>query len=148
MFGTVERVGFIATIALFLALVVTVISTFKLDSLKSRTPFKISGVTIAITWFLRTQLFSFWGVALADTLDRVSGNYHWLYFDTIWYKRGKGSQAHSFFVYHELLQDLAVCIIWLLILGILLTTGNWQILFILAGLGAMTTLLLRDKSSE
>ena len=148
LFGTVERVGFIATIALFLALIVTVISTFKLDSLKSRTPFKISGVTIALTWFLRTQLFTFWGVALADALDRISGNYHWLYFDTIWYKRGKGSQAHSYFVYHELLQSVVICIIWLIVLAILLTVGNWKILFIIAGLGAMATLLLREKSNE
>lgn len=148
LFGTVERVGFLATIALFLALIITVVSTFKLDSLTSRTPFKITGVTIALTWLLRTQIFSFWGVALADTLDRVSGNYHWLFFDTLWYKRGKGSQAHSFFVYHELIQALAMAVFWLLVLLVLLTSGNWKLLFIMAGFGAMATLLLREKLSD
>ena len=148
LFGSVERVGILATLSLFLALIVSIISTFKLDSLKSRTPYKISGVTIALTWFLRTQLFSVWGVALADALDRVSSNYHWLFFDTIWYKRGKGSQAHSFFVYHELLQNLAVCIIWMVILAVLLISGNWKILFILSGLGVLATLMLKEKGSD
>ncbi len=148
LFGSVERVGILATLSLFLALIVSIISTFKLDSLKSRTPYKISGVTIALTWFLRTQLFSVWGVALADALDRVSSNYHWLFFDTIWYKRGKGAQAHSFFVYHELLLSLAVCIIWIVILAVLLISGNWKILFILSGLGVLATLMLKEKGSD
>lgn len=145
LFGTVERVGFIASIALFLALIVTVIATVKLDAAKKSTSFRVSGTTIALTWLFRTQVFSIWGIALADAVDKVSSNYHWLSFDMTWYKRGKGSQAHSYFVYHELLQSLALVLIWLVVLVILLTTGSWQALFVIAGIGTLLTLLLREK---
>lgn len=145
LFGTVERVGFFATIALFLALIVTVVSTFNLDYQKNRLPFKITGISIAFTWLLRTQITSFWGLALADTLDKVSGNYHWLYFDTIWYKRGKGNQAHSFFVYHELLQALAMAVFWLVVLVVMLKTSSFNALFILSALGVVATLLIKEK---
>lgn len=145
LFGTIERVGFIASIALFLALVVTVMATVGLDKARKPTSFRLSGTTIALTWLFRTQVFSMWGIALADAVDKISSNYHWLSFDMTWYKRGKGSQAHSYFVYHELLQSLALVAIWLVVLLILLTTGSWQTLFVIAGVGTLLTLMLREK---
>lgn len=145
LFGTVERVGFVATMALFLALVVTVFATVKLDSLKSRAPFKISGISIALSWFLRTQVFTFWSAALVDALDKISGNYHWLYFDVTLFKRSKGSQAHSFFVYHELLLSVVMAITWLLVVLALVLTGSWQLLFVITGIGVLLTLLVKEK---
>lgn len=145
LFGTIERVGFLSTLSLFLALIVTVIATVKIDSAKSRVPYIISGSTISLAWLLRTQVLSFWSIALVDAIDRISSNYHWLFYDMTWYKRAKGSQAHSFFVYHELLQNVAMSVIWLMVVLILLLFSNWQLLFVIASAGVLFTLIIKEK---
>lgn len=145
LFSTVERVGLIATLSLVLALVVTASVTFRIDHSHSRSPYRIAGFVLAAGWLLRTQIFSVWGIALIDAVDRVVGNYHSLYYDMVWYKRGRGSQAHSYFVYYELILSVALVSIWVGLTAVIFLTGSWQIVFIMGALGALMSVLMNKK---
>lgn len=145
MLGSVEKVGFIFSLALLLALIITVIIIPKLDKSIETSYFKISGVVLAISWIVRSQITSVLGIALVDALNKVVGNYHWIYYDMIWYKRGSGGQAHSYFVYYELVLSIALIGLWITLSVVVLLTNSWTPLFIIGGLGAMLSSLMKKN---
>lgn len=147
LFGSVDKVGYLYTIALFLSLIITVFLTVRLDKIKSRRFFAVSGSLLSIFWIIRTSIVSVWSIAIVDALDKIVSNFHWLFFDVIWYKRGKGSQAHSYFVYSELLQHLTMSLTWIVAASILLVNSVWAALFIIASLSVALSTLMQNKDA-
>jgi len=145
LFGSIDKVGYLYTSALFLSIIITVILTIKLDKLKSKHYFSASGSILSLFWLARINMVSVWGIALLDAFDRIVANFHWLFFDLLWYKRGKGSQAHSYFVYSDLVQQIAMCFTWVLIVIIFLVSSLWQTLFIIAALATVLSTLMQSK---
>lgn len=144
---TVEKVGYLYTASLFISMVLTAVLTFKIDQIRSRKLFKVSGGLISIIWLIRLNLVSIWGIAFVDAFDRLASNFHWLFFDVTFYKRGKGSQAHSYFVYSELIQHTVMSIAWLLAGLLFFSSSIWTVLFILAAVSTAMTTLMQSKYS-
>ena len=141
----VDKVGYLYTTSLFISMILTAVLTFKIDKIKSRKLFKFSGGILAIIWLIRLNLVSVWGIALVDAFDRIVSNFHWLFFDVTFYKRGVGSQAHSYFVYSELIQHTVMSLAWLLAASLILSGSIWSVIFIVAAVSTALTTLIQSK---
>lgn len=146
--GSVDRVGFLYTFSLFLAMIVSLGAGFYIDQRQSKKPFYVSGGVLSVLWVLRTQVISFWQIAIIDTIDRLTASFYALYYDTIAFKRGQGSQALSFFVYRELIVSMVAVIFWVLLGSLFLIISRpWEVLFIGASVGVLLGLLVKEKHS-
>ncbi len=145
LLGSIEKVGFLYSVSLFAALLISFSIGVYLDKNKTRKPFFASGGLLSLIWIARMQVWNFWQVAILDSLDRLTANFHWLYFDVKSMKRGKGSQALSFFVYREMIFSLAAILFWLIIALIFWLVPNpWSALFALAAIGVIMSLLIKE----
>jgi len=142
----IGKVGFLYTISLFLAMLVSLFAAFVLDKLKNRKAFHLSGGLLSLVWLLRTQVISIFSIAIIDTLDRLISNFHWLFYDMILFRRSKGRKAHSYFVYYEVITALFAILFWLAFVGLFLIVQQWHMLFILGSIGVFLSLLVHDKS--
>jgi len=148
LLGSIDRVGYLAALSFFIALFITAIASFKLDKIRSAKLFHLTGGVLSLLWLARTTVISPWTIAIIDSIDKIVGNAHWLFFDMLWFKRAKGDQAFSFFVYHELISSAWLVVFWLIISAILLLTQNWIAIFILGAVGMLMTLFLQGKHGE
>ncbi len=149
IFGSIEKVGFLYTLSLFLALVVTFFTGFYLRTTNSRKPFFLSGSFLSLLWFLRMHVITPWAIAFVDTADKLAANFHWLYFDSLFMRRGKGHQALSYFVYREMVMSAGGVVFWVIFaLVFLFSQLGWNTLFVLAAVGVLLSLLVRDTPHE
>jgi len=143
--GSIDRVGFLYTLSLFMAMIVSFGVGFYIDNNKNKKPFYVSGGVLSILWILRSQVISFWQIAVIDTIDRLSANFYAVYYDAIAIKRGKGSQALSYFVYRELIVSVVAILFWLVVGGLFLVFPDpWLALFVLAAVGVLMGLLVKE----
>lgn len=145
LLGTVDRVGFLYGLSLFASMLVTYFAGSFLDKYKTKKPFFLSGGMLSLVWVLKTQIVSFWSIAVIDVFERLTANFHWLFFDTMFMRRGKGSQALSFFVYREVIISAVAIAFWLSFAAMFIWfVDSWKGLFLLAGFGVMLSLLVKD----
>ena len=141
---SVDRVGYLSTMVLFLSLILSLVFGSVLDRIKSRRPYQLSGGALSLLWLIRTQLTTVWGFLVVDVVDRFVSSFHWLFYDLILFRRGKGTQAYSYFLYREIMLSIYGVPVWL-ILGILFVLSDQFVaLFIMAAIGVLLTLLMDD----
>lgn len=144
--GGVEKVGFLYTLSLFLSMIFTFFVGHFIDKNHRKRPFFISGGILSLIWFLRSKIAGIWSIALVDMAEKLTANFHWMFFDRVWLLRSKGSQAYSFFVYRELLIALSAIIFWISFAVLFFFfDGNWNILFAIGAVGVMLSLLVQRK---
>ncbi|MBD3279208.1 MAG: hypothetical protein GF390_00670 [Candidatus Pacebacteria bacterium] len=147
LLGQVDRVGYLYSLSLFLAMMVSLFMGWHLDHHKSRKPFLLSGGILSILWIIRSFIFNIWSIAIVDMIDKLTGNFHWLFYDRALFNRGKGSQAYSYFVYREMIVSATAVVFWTVfaLLFIVFPLG-WRGLFGLAAIGVALSLLVREQS--
>jgi MFS family permease len=143
--GSVEKVGYLYTISLFLALLFTFFLGMYIDKARNKKPFLVSGGVLSLLWLLRVQFLSIISITLIDVVDRLTSNFHWLFFDMILMRRGKGKEALSYFVYREMILCVAAFFFWGVFLLFFIFGLGWKSLFIFASLGVMLSVLISDK---
>lgn len=143
--GAVDKVGYLYTISLFIAMLFTFFISVYIDHNKSRKPFFLSGGVLSLLWLVRTQFLSVIGIAIIDTVDRLTSNFHWLFFDMVLMKRGKGSNALSYFVYREMILNITAILFWSAFMAFFLFDLGWNSLFVFAAVGVGLSLLMKDK---
>jgi MFS family permease len=148
LLGSVDRVGYLYTLSLFLAMFFTFFIGKYVDQHKDKKPFYLSGGFISMLWLLRTQVFSVWSIALVDTFDRLATNVYSLFFDTIFMKRGKGHSSDEYFIYSEMMLSFSKVIFWSLFGLFFIFFSSWNSLFIFAGVAVLIGLLVSDKHHE
>lgn len=144
LLGAVDKVGYLYSLSLFVSLLVTFFVGSYIDSHPKKKPLMISGSALSFLWLARTQVWGVWGVGLVDVFDRLISNVHWLYFDTIFIRRGKGSQALSYFVYREIVLSVVGVVFWLLFGLIFIFFAGWNILFVLAAVGVLLSSIITE----
>ena len=145
LLGAVDKVGFLYTFSLFLAMVLSFFVGYQIDHGKSRKPFLISGAVMSFLWFLRINISSIWSIAVSDMINRISQNYHGLFFDKKLFNRSRGKTVFSYFVYHELIIDISAIVFWTLF-GLLFVVFNmnWVGMFALGAVGVMLSMLIKE----
>lgn len=147
LLGRVDSVGFLFTLSLFFALMVSLLIGVYVDHRHSKRPFIASGGVLTLLWMARTQVFSFWQVAIVDTIEKLTGNAHWLFYDTWFMRRGKGSQDFSYFVYRQMIMSLGAVGFWLLVIALfVLTRWEWMGIFVLGAVGVIFSLFITEKT--
>ncbi len=143
--GGVDRVGYLLTVSLIMALMCIVAVGVYIDKVTGKQPFYVSGFSLALLWVVRSFSVLPWVLASVQTAERVLGSVHWLIYDVTLVKISKGGQAYSHFMYRELVMSITAVIFWLAASALFLVTTNWQMLFGAAGLGVLLTLLVAQR---
>ncbi|MBP7768797.1 MFS transporter [Candidatus Woesebacteria bacterium] len=146
--GNVERVGYLYTFSLFLALLTIYFVGAYVDQAKNRKSFLFSGGFLSLTWLVRTQFLSIWGLAIIDAFEKLVANVHWLFYEVMTMHTVKGSQVLSYFVYREMVLSIAAVLFWL-VFGIFFWYGHsWNMLFILGAIGVVLSMRMRGHHNE
>lgn len=148
LLGAIDRVGYIYSISLFISMILSLFIGSYIDHHKEKKLFFVSGSLLSVLWLARTAITSIWGVVFVDTAERLSSNFHWLFYDAKLILGGKGSQALTYFTFREMLLSFAAIIFWSLFLLIFLFFGSWKTLFIVAAIGVLLSLLVTDSVSN
>lgn len=143
--GSIEKVGYVYTTALVLAFLFSFLLAGVIDKIRTRKSFKMSGGFLSVLWLVRTQVFSAWSIAFVDMMEKMTSNFHWLYFDMLFMRRGKGSQAHSYFVYQEVAVGLAGVVFWGLVGVTFLIGRSWETVFVIASIGVLLSALMTEE---
>lgn len=146
--GSVDRVGFLYTFSLFIAMILTFFIGNYLNHVKTKRPFYFSGGALSLVWVARSQVVSIWGIALADTVDKLVGNFHWLFYDFVAILGGKGREAFSYFVYREMIISIGAVLFWLVFASFFMVTSSWLGVFLFAGIGVLLSLLVSDSHAK
>jgi len=146
--GSVDKVGYLYTAALFLAFLVTFFLAGVIDKIKSRKFFNSSGGLLSVIWLFRTQFAGPWSLAFMDAANTLVGNFHWLYYEMQLMRRGKGSQAFSYFVYSELLLAMTGVLVWGGVGVIFLLGKGWTTVFVVGSLAVLLSTLMTEKQSS
>lgn len=146
LLGNTEKVGILYSLSFLFSMIFSLFIGAKLDHKERKKPFFISGGIISVLWAVRAQVFSFWSIALVDALDKITGNFHWLFYDRVLLNRGKGREAFSYFVYREMIVSITVVLFWALFISMFLAFPfEWKGLFTLASVGVLMSLLISKK---
>jgi hypothetical protein len=149
LMGSFERVGFLYTFSLFLSLLVVYFVGVYIDKTKNPRGFWVSGGILSFLWLVRVGLSHIWTVAVVDTLDRVTSNFHWVIFDALMLKQGKKDRTLSFFVYREFILSCIGVVFWGgLLLVALVLPFTWNGLFILAAIGVILSITLKNSLEQ
>lgn len=148
LLGSIDKVGYLYTVSLFLAMVFTYFIGNYVDSHKNKKPFYYSGGLLSAITALRSFVISVWSIAFIDTFDKLVSNVYNIYFDTMFMRRGKGHSADSFFIYREMLLNIATVIFWGFIALFFIFFSGWQSLYLLASVGVLVGLLMKDSKYE
>jgi hypothetical protein len=146
--GSIDRVGYLYTFSLFLALLVIYFMGVYIDKAKTKRSFFFSGGFLSLMWLARTQQLTVWGIAFVDALDKLFSNMYWLFYDAITLRSTKGGQALSYFVYREVVTSSVAIIFWLLFGAFFWYNQGWNTLFIVGGLGVLLSLLITEHRYE
>lgn len=147
--GGTANVGYFYSLSLFLALSISYGLSSFVDKNKSRQHFLISGGFLSFFWLLRAFVVNIWSITILNTIDKLTAGYHWLFFDRSWILRGKGREALSYFVYREMIYSFTAIIFWLAIIVLFyFFVTAWKSLFIIAAIGVLLTLLIKEHHKE
>ena len=148
LLGSVLKVGYLYSLSLFLAMVIVIVTGFYVDHQKSKKPFFLSGGILSLIWIIKTQIISIWSIAVVDTVNKLTSSFHWLYYDSLFMRRAKGSKDLFFFVYRELITSLIAVIFWASLLPLFLLSLSWSGVFIVAAFGVILSLMVNDKYEQ
>lgn len=144
----VDKVGYLYSASLFIAMIMSFFIGFYIDHNKSKRPFMISGGLLSVLWIVRMRVVDIWGIAFVDVFNRLLGSFHWLFYDSILVKRGRGSKVYPFFVYIEFIVSFGGIITWLSFIIFFIFSASWKLFFLIAAVGTMTSLMISEKVKE
>ena len=149
LLGNTERVGILYSLSFLLSMIFSLFIGAKLDHKERKRPFLISGGLLSILWIIRSQIFNFWSIAIVDSFDKLTSNFHWLFFDRVLVNRGKGREAFSYFIYREIIISLTAIVFWsVFALTFLIWPLEWKGLFVMAAVGVLMSLLISKKHEQ
>lgn len=149
LLGSIKSVGFFYSLALFLALLASYFIGPLLDKNRGARAFRLSGGMLSAFWVARALTLNIWTITIINAFDKVTASFHWLFFDRAWILRGKGREALSYFVYRMMIYSFAAMVFWVAIALLFYFFGNaWQSLFVMAALGVLLTLLVKEHKEH
>lgn len=147
--GSIDRVGYLYTVSLLLALVIVYLSGVYVDHQKTKRPYYLSGTLLSIIWVLRMAVNSVWSVLVVETFDRLVATFHWIVYDAAFIKLGKGKKDLSFFLYREMILSMTGVVFWFgMMVLLLLVSVSWKLFFLIGALGVLLTLLIANQDRE
>lgn len=147
--GTVDRVGFLFTLSLFIALLAFYFVGGYIAALSSsKKSVLLSGGLLIAVWVARVQLITAWGMVAITAFEKLFATNYWRMFDMAFIQQAKGSKIFSYFVYKEMMISLVATAFWLICASLFLLTSPWMVIFIFAGIGVLLSMILSNGIHE
>lgn len=145
-FGTVERVGYVFSVVLFLSLFISYFMGWYLGKHKGRRAFFISGGLLSVIWWSRMFIQSVWHFLAIDVMDRLTSSVFTPLFDTFFYKASHGKMVFHFYVFREIILSCTGIIFWSLVALLFILPFQWVGVFGLASVGTLLSLhMAKDR---
>jgi hypothetical protein len=149
LLGNTEKVGIVYSLSFLVSMILSLSIGIRLDHEIKKKPFFISGGILSSLWLIRSQILGFWSIAVTDAIDKITGNFHWLFFDRVLMNRGKGREAFSYFTYREMIISFASALFWAIFAFIFLFSSmEWNGLFLVGAIGTLMSLLISKKHED
>lgn len=145
LLGTIERVGYLYTITLFIVLAITIFFGTQLHSFKDKKPYFLSGGILAAIWIMKAHITHFFGFILLDAWNKLVSNAHWLYYDVILAKNTTDKNMFSYFVYNEMITNVISAVFWLTFCFLFLFFPDLNGFLVIAAVGVLLSTLLNKK---
>ncbi len=142
LLGSVDALGLLFTISLFISLALSVVAGIYVDHQSDDRPFYVTTGLMSLNWLARTQVFNPVAVAITDTIDNMLSKVHYVFFQSHYLKgpREKGFLQH--FVYIEQVFCLSALLFWS-VLGLLFAFfEGWTVFLVAGAVGAALTVLI------
>ncbi len=146
--GTIQKVGYIYSLVLFFSLLIIYFSGWYIDHKKSKKPFYVTGLVRSLLWVGRSLTVGVWGIIVVDTIEQLVSSFYVPFFDTTYIKRSKGREVLSFFTYREIILSFARIFFYPLVAIAFFFDYSWVILFGVASVGMLLSLLLEEKHPQ
>ena len=146
--GSVEKVGFIFSLVLFLSLIITYFGGWYVDHSKSRRPFTLSGTFLSILWLVRIFLFNVWSIITIDTIDKLASSFFVPFYDSIFLRRGKGNHALAYFTYREVVLSVVAIGFWTIFCVYFLAFDSWRGFLLFGFVGMLGSLQMNDRKKH
>jgi len=145
LLGSADKVGYLYSLSFFMAMLVSMAGGAQIDRAKTRRPFLGSGTALAGLWISRAFFLNPYSIAIIDALDRLVGNYHWMYFDTALLKEAKVRRPETFLIVREMVLSFFAILLWIGV-GVIfmLLVESWRGVFVLAAVGVLFSILIRE----
>ena len=140
--GSVERVGYLYTIALLGSLVISYFAGTLLDHRREKKSLVFSGAILSMVWVARMTAGQIWHFISVDVVQRLADSVYVPAFDLFLFRFSRHQKMFEFFVYREMLISFASLLFWLLTMMLFFVGIAWKGVFVLASLGVLSSLLL------
>lgn len=146
LLGAADRVGYLYSFSLLIALLTSLLIGFYLDHTKSKRSFFISGGALSLVWLGRTLAVTPLAIGLTDVFDKLISQFHWLFYDFLLYRTSKIKVPLLYFIYRELVIGVVALVTWSAIgVTFVLVENTWQALFGVAAVGVIVSTFMTDK---
>ncbi len=146
--GSIEKVGFLYSLVLFLTLIITYFSGWFIDHSKSRRPFTILGSVLSLLWISRMFISSIWSIVMIDTFDKLASSFYVPFYESIFLRRGKGRHALSYFTYREVILSVVAILFWSVYCVYFLYFESWRGFLLFGFIGMLASLQMRDRQKR
>ncbi len=142
LLGSVDALGLLFTISLFISLVVSLAAGMYVDHQQDDTPYYVTAGLMSLNWVARTQVFNPFMVAVTDTIDNILGKIHYVFFQSH-YLRGPREQGYlQHFVFIEQVFCLSALLFWGALGALFFFFEGWTMFLLLGAVGVALTVLV------
>lgn len=146
--GSVQRVGYVYSIVLFISLIVSYFMGWYLGKHKSTKLFMISGVILSGIWILRGFIGQVWHLLIIDTADRLALCVYTPIFETYFMRKSLGKKVFHFHVYRAMIVSFAALVFWPVVVCLFMLPIAWTGLFGLATIGILLSMSMKGGEVE
>lgn len=141
-FGSIERVGYVFSIVLFISLVLSYFMGWYLGKYKGKRLLVLSGGILCGVWVMRMFIQSIWHFIMVDIVDRLAVSIYQPIFDTFFLRESRKKSVYHFHVYREIILSCSACLFWSIAMLIFILPLQWTGLFIFGGFGVLLSLYM------
>lgn len=146
--GTVERVGYVYSLVLFVSLVIAYFMGWYLGKHKGRTLFVICSSLLSALWVARIFVQQVWHIITIDLVDRLAVGVYEPIFDTVFFRKSRGKHVYHIQIYREVVNSVAAICIWSIIILFFILPFGWTGAFLLAGFGILLSIAMGGGAHE
>ncbi|KKU23101.1 MAG: hypothetical protein UX35_C0010G0019 [Microgenomates group bacterium GW2011_GWA1_46_15] len=146
--GTVERVGYVYSLVLFVSLVIAYFMGWYLGKHKGRTLFVLCSSLLSALWVARIFVQQVWHIITIDLVDRLAVGVYEPIFDTVFFRKSRGKHVYHIQIYREVVNSLAAICIWSIIILFFILPFGWTGAFLLAGFGILLSIAMGGGAHE
>ncbi len=146
--GSVQRVGYIYSIVLFVSLIVSYFMGWYLGKHKSSKLFMLSGVILSGMWVLRGFIGQVWHLLIIDTADRLALCVYTPIFETYFLRKSLGKKVFHFHVYRAMINSFTALVFWPVVVSLFMLPFAWTGLFGLATIGILLSMSMKGGQVE